>query len=219
VARYGRHNYIVQRYIRNPLLVNIKKSEVRFYFLIVNMNPLKVFIFPEGLVRVATNPHTMDDLADTSVHVLNVYQQRLHPSFDGAEVIEWNLSMLYQYIENNPISFLDKPIKEIIQPQIRKNLIHVIYSVLDQMCQVPESGMHFGLYGADFIIDNNYHTWLSEIQGGPSLSIKSSIKKNFVPEMLIEAVSIANDVRQRTLSGLPLNKLTSVDKFEVLIDE
>ena len=47
-------DYIVQRYIRNPLLLSGRKSEIRLYWLIANLDPLMVLLYREGTVRLNT---------------------------------------------------------------------------------------------------------------------------------------------------------------------
>ena len=47
-------DYIVQRYIRNPLLLSGRKSEIRLYWLIANLDPLIVLLYREGTVRLNT---------------------------------------------------------------------------------------------------------------------------------------------------------------------
>ncbi|MBT7874247.1 MAG: hypothetical protein HN758_07465, partial [Verrucomicrobia bacterium] len=41
-------DYVAQRYIKRPLLLDGRKSEVRFYWLIASVDPLLVLIYPEG---------------------------------------------------------------------------------------------------------------------------------------------------------------------------
>jgi tubulin polyglutamylase TTLL6/13 len=51
---------IVQQYIQNPYLIGKKlikdglKFDCRLYVLVKNINPLKIFLFKDGIARLAT---------------------------------------------------------------------------------------------------------------------------------------------------------------------
>ncbi len=47
-------NFIVQEYIPNPLLLDGFKFDLRIYVLVTSCDPLRAFIFNDGLVRLGT---------------------------------------------------------------------------------------------------------------------------------------------------------------------
>ena len=49
--------HVVSKYISNPLLLNSYKFDIRLYVLVTSMDPLKVYIYNEGLVRFASEPY------------------------------------------------------------------------------------------------------------------------------------------------------------------
>ena len=65
---------VMQRYIKNPLLLNGYKFDLRIYILVTSFNPLEVFIYKEGFGRFSTQPYTLDptDKANKYIHLTNV---------------------------------------------------------------------------------------------------------------------------------------------------
>ena len=45
---------VVQRYISRPFLINNTKFDIRIYVLITSFDPLRVFLYEDGLVRFAS---------------------------------------------------------------------------------------------------------------------------------------------------------------------
>ena len=59
---------IMQRYIKRPLLLNDRKSEIRIYWLLASINPLRVLMFNEGTVRLNTLPYQLDQFDNPLIH-------------------------------------------------------------------------------------------------------------------------------------------------------
>jgi len=64
---------IVSFYLDRPLLINNKKFDLRIYILVTSYNPLRVYMYDEGLARFATEPYTNDPdvLKNKFVHLTN----------------------------------------------------------------------------------------------------------------------------------------------------
>lgn len=65
---------IMQRYLKNPLLLNGYKFDMRIYVLVTSVNPLELFIYKQGFGRFSTVPFNLDptDKANKYIHLTNV---------------------------------------------------------------------------------------------------------------------------------------------------
>ena len=64
---------LASRYIANPHLINGLKYDLRVYVLVTSFNPLKIYMYNDGLVRFATEPYSNDPdrLTQKFVHLTN----------------------------------------------------------------------------------------------------------------------------------------------------
>lgn len=211
--------YVIQRYIKNPLLLQGRKSEIRIYWLVASLDPLLVLMYREGTVRLNSLPFNLDDFDNTLVHVTNVFQQKSHPDYDPSVVLKWSFSDWENYLIRDLKLAPENYVEGYLKPQLKRMLSFVVRAAVDSLAQVPPDGLFFGLLGADIIFDDQLHPWLTEIQKGPGLSFDDAIKQKVIPPMLNEAVAIMLEVRRRKRAGLSLKELDAVRGFEWVIRE
>ena len=53
-----RNGIIVSKYISKPHLIRGFKYDLRIYILVLSFDPLKIYMFKDGLVRLATVPYS-----------------------------------------------------------------------------------------------------------------------------------------------------------------
>ena len=65
--------YLASKYVCHPHLINNLKYDLRVYVLVSSFDPLRVYIYNDGLVRFATEEYTVDpnDLKKRFVHLTN----------------------------------------------------------------------------------------------------------------------------------------------------
>ena len=52
---------VVQQYEDNPLLVNGYKADLRIYVVLESIKPLRIHVYRDGLVRLASQPYQTPD--------------------------------------------------------------------------------------------------------------------------------------------------------------
>ena len=88
----------------------------------------------------------------------------------------------------------------------------------DNEARGGESAWHpFALMGADFLLDDRLHAWMTEVQEGPGLShIAERVKEDFVPSMVSQAAAIGVEAARRLANGGSLDGVEDGTDFEAL---
>jgi len=78
-----RHGYLVSKYLAKPHLLRGYKYDLRIYIIVTCFEPLRAFIYKEGLVRLATCPYTTDkkSLKKRFVHLTNYSVNKKNEAF------------------------------------------------------------------------------------------------------------------------------------------
>lgn len=73
----------MSRYIARPHLINGLKYDLRIYVLVTSFDPLKVYLFKDGLVRFATEKYScnMKCLKKKFMHLTNYSVNKKHEAF------------------------------------------------------------------------------------------------------------------------------------------
>ncbi|XP_018394129.1 PREDICTED: tubulin glycylase 3A-like [Cyphomyrmex costatus] len=199
--------YVVQKYIERPLLVHKTKIDIRQWFLITSTQPLVVWIYKDILIRFASKDFTLNDFHE-SIHLCNTtvqlkYRKLRRCNSDLPEQRHWNLQDFKDYLQSRG---QELAWEKIIRPGIKQNLIGALLASQDNMINRKNS---FQLYGADFVVADDFSVWLLEINTNPRLHPPSSdVTAKLYPEVIEDAMKIILDRRK--------NKKAYQGKFECI---
>lgn len=211
-------DYVIQKYLKNILLIEKKKSDIRVYWAIASLDPLIVLFYKEGVVHIASQPYSLDRFDDPHIHLTRTTDQPLQQLDSTVKNRTWSFSQLQNYLSNERgISF--DFVESKLLPQIKQSLIYSIRACQDTLKQTPPNGLYFGLYAADFLIDTSLKPWLIEIQRGPSLRYDDPVKEHIIPPMLQELARVIFEIQERKRQAKSLQNLTSIKNFELIIHD
>ena len=211
--------YIAQRYLKDVLLLDERKSELRIYWLVACLDPLLVLLYPEGTVRLNTLPYEDGDYENPLVHLGNVYQQKNHPDYDPDAILKWSFAKFETYLVSEQGSAEPEFLEKVLVPRIERMLRYVVHATRHELEDVEGERLHFGLFGADIMLDRHLNPWLTEVQKGPGLSFSDPVKSGVILPMFREAMRILFEVQERKRKGKSLRDLHSVREFRWVIDE
>ena len=98
---------VISRYISNPLLINSHKFDLRLYVVVTSYEPLRVYIYKEGLARFASESYsTKAAKSNQYMHLTNYSINKKNEHFVMNENIEhddvgfkWSLTAFCQHLE------------------------------------------------------------------------------------------------------------------------
>lgn len=185
---------IVSKYIESPLLVNNLKSDLRIYVLITSFEPLKIYIYQEGLARFACEDYNSSNSTNKYVYLTNYSINKKNEKFvqnsDWQEDNvghKWSFSAFMKELEKT--GYDTDLISKRIYDLIIKTIISIEGLVVDSIRKLAlKHNNCFDLLGFDILLDTNLKPWLLEVNLSPSMNTDSPldlyIKSNLVSDAL-----------------------------------
>ena len=92
---------VMQRYLKNPLLLNGYKFDLRIYVLVTNYRPLKVWLSTLGFARFCNIKYSSDlsDIDNMMMHLTNVAIQKKGEEYNTEHGSKWSIENLRFYLE------------------------------------------------------------------------------------------------------------------------
>jgi tubulin polyglutamylase TTLL5 len=176
---------VVQRYLKNPMLLNGFKFDMRIYVLVTSFNPLEAFIYREGFARLSTTPFSLDPekMSNKFVHLTNYSIQKNSATKDECEEIDSvyggtkiSLTSLKQYFKKKGLNYED----------MWEQWIEIwVKSLVACQNEIPYNPWWFELLGYDIIIDDLGKWWLIEVNSSPSLA-RDHLLDDIIKQRLID---------------------------------
>ncbi|WKY13186.1 hypothetical protein Q1695_004193 [Nippostrongylus brasiliensis] len=213
---------LVSRYVENPLLVNGHKFDLRVYVAVTSFYPLIVYVYSEGLTRVASEKYCSEvDSRDTFVHLTNYSINKNNSNFIRNESMatedfghKWTLGALLRHLEKEGVDA--KMLMLRIEDIIVKSLLSVQTRVTSACrTSTPHVGTNFELFGFDILVDDELKPWLLEVNLSPSLScdapLDSLVKTRLICDLFnLACVPLVN----RKLAGIECVKASKEESYD-----
>ena len=186
---------VVSRYISNPLLVNGLKFDIRLYVLVTCYEPLRIYLYEEGLARFACEPYSLTSSKYSKfMHLTNYSVNKKYEGFVQNEDArrddfghKWSVTALMKHLEGLGVdtTLLWSKIYDLIV----KTVLAIEQTVVENVRKLGlNRGNCFDLFGFDVLLDANLKPWLLEVNLSPSLGTDSPldlfIKTNLIADTL-----------------------------------
>ena len=171
---------------------------MRIYVAVTCMNPLRIYIYDDGLARFATSEYkfevnSQDNLyAHLTNYSLNKNSENFVPNDDAEDHCvghKWSLPALKDFLRKSGYDV--DLIWNRIEDMIIKTIISVENTIYHAMeMSVPCRDNCFEVLGFDILIDDNLKPWLLEINLSPSLNTDSALDLKIKGNMLADLFSM-----------------------------
>ncbi|KAJ8253287.1 hypothetical protein GJAV_G00211170, partial [Gymnothorax javanicus] len=190
-----RRPLLVQRYLHKPFLIDGSKFDLRIYVYVSSYDPLRVYIFTDGLVRFASCKYSsaVKTLSNKFMHLTNYSvnkankEYQSNPDAHSCQGHKWSLKTLWKYLEGKGVNTtrIWEKIKDIV---IKTIIAADPYVNALLQTHVRSAYSCHELFGFDIMLDENLKPWLLEVNISPSLhsttALDLSVKGPMVRDML-----------------------------------
>lgn len=207
---------VVQKYIAHPFLINGFKVDLRVYVLCTGYDPLRIYIYNDGLVRFATQPYrvTTDNLDDVCCHLtnysINCHNEKYKKTSDASEDgcgSKWTLHALQKYFVDNGMDWAAS--WQRVQDVIIKTFLAYESNINFKLSNFSKHRFcGFELYGFDIMFDSNLVPQIIEVNVLPSLACGSALDKHIKGHLVADVLTIAGiPIDPETTNNIPLRPI------------
>ncbi|NXQ60104.1 TTLL4 polyglutamylase, partial [Anthoscopus minutus] len=196
-----RRPLLVQRYLHKPYLIGGKKFDLRIYVYVTCYDPLRVYLFKDGLVRFASCKYSssMESLSNKFMHLTNYSVNKKNSEYKSnsdetaCQGHKWALKALWSYLTQKGVNseaiwdkIKDIVIKTIIASEPYVNSLVKMYVRRPYCCHE--------LFGFDIMLDEKLKPWILEVNISPSLHSNSPLDVSIKGQMIRDLLNLAGFV-------------------------
>uniref|UniRef100_A0A8C6AX84 Tubulin tyrosine ligase like 4 n=1 Tax=Monodon monoceros TaxID=40151 RepID=A0A8C6AX84_MONMO len=196
-----RRPLLVQRYLHKPYLISGSKFDLRIYVYVTSYDPLRIYLFSDGLVRFASCKYSpsMKSLGNKFMHLTNYSVNKKNAEYQANEDEtacqghKWALKALWSYLSQKGVN--SDAIWEKIKDVVVKTIISsepYVTSLLKMYVRRPYSCHE--LFGFDIMLDENLKPWVLEVNISPSLHSSSPLDISIKGQMIRDLLNLAGFV-------------------------
>uniref|UniRef100_K7FG17 Tubulin tyrosine ligase like 6 n=1 Tax=Pelodiscus sinensis TaxID=13735 RepID=K7FG17_PELSI len=190
---------ICQLYISRPFIIDSFKFDLRIYVLVTSCDPLRIFVYNEGLARFATSAYSdpsHSNLNNVCMHLTNYSINKHSTNFvrDEDSGSKRKLSTFNKYMQKHgydiDLMWLD------IEDVVIKTLIsaHPVIKHNYHSCFPNHTvgSACFEILGFDILLDLKLKPWLLEVNHSPSFTTDSWLDKEVKDQLLYDTLVLIN---------------------------
>lgn len=173
---------------------------MRIYVALLSVDPLRLYIHEEGLVRFATQKYQTTDIQNKFSHLTNYSINKFSDQFvsnksaeNDGEGSKWSITALKTFLRKQKGEEVVGKLFEEIDDMLVKTLISAepLLSNGVKMFVPHGSQCCFELLGFDVLIDENMKPWLLEVNLSSSLNTDSPLDLKIKGKVIQDLLNLA----------------------------
>ncbi|XP_052697222.1 uncharacterized protein LOC128175539 isoform X19 [Crassostrea angulata] len=190
---------ICQQYMAKPFLIDGFKFDLRIYTLVTSCDPLRIFLFKDGLARFATNKYiepTHNNVDNVFMHLTNYAINKHSEDFirDDEAGSKRRISTINRYLRDKGYD-VDKMWAD-IDDVIIKTLISA-HSILKHNYRTcfpnhVKGSACFEILGFDVLLDRKLRPQVLEVNHSPSFNTDSELDREIKGALVWDSLNLVN---------------------------
>ncbi|CAM4704566.1 unnamed protein product [Lepidochelys olivacea] len=185
--------------LSQPFIIDRFKFDLRIYVLVTSCDPLRIFVYNEGLARFATSAYSdpsHSNLDDVCMHLTNYSINKHSTNFvrDEDSGSKRKLSTFNKYMQKHSYD----------TDQMWRNIEDVVIKTLISAHPIIKHNYHtcfpnhtvgsacFEILGFDILLDHKLKPWLLEVNHSPSFTTDSWLDKEVKDQLLYDTLVLIN---------------------------
>nr|XP_054764453.1 tubulin polyglutamylase TTLL7-like [Lytechinus pictus] len=211
---------IVQEYVDKPFLLEGFKFDLRVYVLVTSCDPLRIFLYPDGLVRMGTEQYlqpTDNNVDQLYMHLTNYSINKKNANFQRSSDVSTgskrSISYLTDYLRRKDydVNTMWKNISDVLVKTIIVAEPHVLHAYRN--CRpggnTTNDSVCFEILGFDVLLDRKLNPWVLEVNRAPSFGTDEQIDLDIKSGLLTDSFRLINMRTSDKRKGMAAQKAES----------
>jgi len=198
VALHKNKKLLVQKYIADPYLIEQNKFDLRMYVLVTGVDPMRIYIFKEGLTRISTSAYSLRNIDNKFAHLTNYSINKKSKDFKAAsetfagadnaagttddhcetEGFKWSLTAFKRWLAKREGEEKVAETFKKVDDMLIKTMLSAESTITPQLhANANYRSNCFELFGCDVLLDSKLQPHLIEVNISPSLAGSSPLDK------------------------------------------
>jgi hypothetical protein len=176
------------------MLIRGHKFDLRFYVCVPSLDPLRIYLYKNGLVRLAVDPYcaAFDDFGNLCAHLTNFSINKENAEFKVTNEMsadgtgnKWSFEPFWPFLES--LGFDSEKVRRDVEDAI----VIVVMAGRQEMLDQKNHRCSFEMYGFDVLLDADGRIHVLEVNISPALGVTSALDRRVKTPLVKDFLNLA----------------------------